>query len=161
MEYNTIYEASHNQFITVPLVIAAVLDVLLLIYAVVNWKSNAKSGKIGMCIVGGFLSMTLLVTIVGHWSSWSIWRKYQNGDYQIAEGTIENYEVGTDEKLSFPDRFTINDVEFMISEQPVFGYGYSLRQYDGGVLCNGLRCKIYYIPYKNENVIMKIMIFRK
>lgn len=159
MEYSTVYEASPRQFLTAPLVIAAVLEVLLLVYAVVNWKNSAKAGKIGMCVVGGFLSVIFLVTTAGHWSSQSIWREYQKGEYQIAEGTIENYEVGSEEKASFPDRFTVNDTEFIIAEQPAFGYGYALRQNDGGALRNGLKCKIFYVPYKYENVIMKIMLF--
>lgn len=161
MEYSIIYEASHNHLITTPFIIAVVLEILLTIYAAVNWKHNSASGKIGMCIVGMFLFMIISVTIVKYCSTQSIWKDYKNGDYQIAEGIIENYEVGTDQKISFPDRFSIGGTEFIISDQPSSGYGYSLRQYDGGILCNGLRCTIYYIPYGYENVIMKIMIFNE
>jgi hypothetical protein len=161
MEYSTIYEASHNQLITVPFMISVALEILLTVYAIVNWKHNSISGRTGMCIVGMFLFMIISVTIFKYCSTQSIWNDYKNDNYQIAEGIIENYEVGTDEKITFPDRFSIGSTEFIISNQPLSGYGYSLRQYDGGILCNGLRCTIYYIPYENENVIMKIMIFNE
>ena len=161
MEYSTIYEASHNYLITTPFIIAVVLEILLTIYAIINWKYNSIGGRMGMCIAGAFLLFIISVTLVKYCSTQLIWDSYKNNDYQIVEGTIENYEVGSDEKISFPDRFSIEGTEFIISNHQSFGYGYSLRHCDGGVLCNGLRCAIYYIPYGSENVIMKIMIYKE
>ena len=41
-------------------------------------------------------------------------------------------------------------MRFIVSDSPSTGYGYILRQYDGGLLRNGLHCKIFYVPYKFE-----------
>lgn len=85
--------------------------------------------------------------------------KYRNEEYIVVEGIVENYEIGTNEKASFPDRFTINGIPFIISNNPHTGYGYTLRHIDGGVVETGTVCKIYYIPYKDENIIMALYIF--
>lgn len=156
MEYGIIYEASHNHLVTIPFIIIVVLEILLTVYTVINWKYNSTSGRIGMCFVGIFLLMIISAIIFKYLSTQSIWNDYKNNNYQIVEGIIENYEVGTDEKLSFPDRFSIEGTEFVVSNHPSTGYGYSLRQYDGGVLRDGCKCAIYYVPYGFENVIMKI-----
>ena len=70
MEYNTIYEASHNHLITTPFIIAIVLVILLTLYAVLNWKHNSStSGRAGMCIAGVFLLMIRSVTIIKYCST--------------------------------------------------------------------------------------------
>lgn len=161
MECITIYEALPNHLVTFPFVIAVALEILLIVFVVVNWKNNSIGTRIGMCIIGVFLFMIIFTIIYNYCSAQFIWNDYKKGQYQIVEGVIEKYEVGTDEKIAFPDRFTVSGKEFIVSNQPAFGYGYSLRQYDGGVLCDGLKCTIYYIPYRFENIIMKIMISKE
>ena len=111
-----------------------------------------------MLIVLFVLFIIIVSTIYSYFVSQRIWDNYKSGDYHTVEGTIEDYEIGTKEKLAYPDRFTVNGVHFIIAESTSTGYGYSKRQYDGGSLRNGLYCKIYYIPYRFENVIMKLEI---
>jgi len=130
----------------------------LAIYSAINWKKNDIGGKVGMCIVFILMLFIIACMIYNYCSSYRIWTAYKNDDYLVAEGMIENYAAGTEEKLSYPDRFTINGVRFIVSDSPSSGYGYTMRQYDGGVLRNGLYCKIIYVPYKGENVIMKVQI---
>ena len=86
-----------------------------------------------------------------------VYGKYIQGDYLTVEGEVENYMPDPD-GANLPDRFSVEDIDFSI---PGFTtvWGYPLRHVDGGELQNGLNVKIYYIPYKFENVIMKIVIF--
>lgn len=158
MGYTCIYEALPNKLITLPFVLLTLAELFLGIYSAINWKKNNVSGKIGMCIIFVLLLFVIICMVYNYCSSYIIWNTYKNDDCFVAEGVIENYVVGTDEKLAYPDRFTVSDIYFIVSNSPASGYGYTLRQYDGGVLRDGLYCKIFYIPYKNENVIMKILI---
>ena len=111
-----------------------------------------------MSIVLSVLLVILFSTIFEHVEAKSLYAKYYSGEYLTTEGVISNYEIGFYEKEAFPDRFTINEIPFVISSAPHSGYGYTLRQTDGGVLRDGITCKIKYIPYKNENVIMALYI---
>ena len=158
MEYICIYEALPNSLFSLPFVILCVFELILTIYTIATWGNNENSTKIGMLIALFVLLIMIVSTIYGYCSSQTIWDNYKSGDYHTVEGTIEDYEVGTEEKLAYPDRFTVNGVHFIIAEHPYTGYGYSKRQYDGGSLRNGLYCKICYIPYGVENVIMKLEI---
>lgn len=158
MEYVCIYEALPNNLFSTPFVILSVIELILTIDTIVNWRNNKNSGKIGMLIVLFVPFIIIVSTIYSYCSSQMIWDNYKSGNYYTVEGKIEDYEIGTKEKLAYPDRFTVNGVHFIIAESPSTGYGYSKRQYDGGSLRNGLYCKIYYIPYRFENVIMKLEI---
>lgn len=158
MEYTCIYEAAPNKLITLPFVVLSVIELFLLIYSVVNWKKNNIGGKIGLCIVLSLLLLVICSLIYNYCSSYAIWSAYEDGDYFVAEGIIEDYVDGTEEKISFPDRFKINDTPFIISNSPSSGYGYTIRQSDGGILENSMHCKIFYVPFKNENIIMKILV---
>lgn len=161
MEYNPIYEALANHLVTAPFLIICLLELLIGLYAIICWKYNSISGRIGICLIGIILFIIIISIIYEYVSTQQIYKKYTSGECLVTEGVIENYEVGTNEKASFPDRFLINDIPFIISNAPSTGFGYSLRQSDGGVLQDGMKCKIYYIPYKHENVIMKLMVCDK
>ena len=87
-----------------------------------------------------------------------IWREYKNGNYKIVEGVIECYEERQSMRYSpAPDNFTVDGVYFYVGVS-YSGYGYPLRQVDGGKLKNGQKCIIHYIETGAENVIMKLQI---
>lgn len=158
MEYTCIYEAAPNNLFTLPFIVLSAIELFLLIYSIVNWKKNNVSGKVGMCIVLILLLLVICSMIYNYCSSFVIWHTYENNNCLVVEGKIEEYVRGTDEKISFPDRFKVNDIPFIVSSAPPRGYGYTMRQYDGGILRNDIRCKIFYVPYKGENIIMKILV---
>ena len=158
MEYTCIYEATPNKLFTLPFIVLSATALFLLIYSAVNWKKNNVSGKVGMFIVFIMLLLVVCILIYNYCSSYAIWNTYEDGNCLVVEGIIEDYVDGTEEKISFPDRFKVNDIPFIISNSPSRGYGYTIRQYDGGILQNGMYCKIFYVPFRNENIIMKILI---
>ena len=114
-----------------------------------------------MSIVVLIFMLIIICILISHMSSISIYNDYLDGEYIIVEGTISNYEIGTGERGAYPDRFTVQGVDFIISDNNSTGYGYSLRHSNGGLLENGKKCKIYYIPYKGENVIMKLYLYNE
>lgn len=158
MEYTCIYEALPNSLVSLPFILLCVLEFCVAIYGIINWKTNAVSGKICICLVFILLIMFISVTIYNYFDSDTIWETYQNGDCLVAEGIIEDYKVGNEGR---PDRFTVNGVDFAVSNSSATGYGYTMRQDSGGVLRNGQYCKIFYVPYKYENVIMKILLVQE
>lgn len=158
MEYTCLYEAPSSRLITFPFIVILVIELIVITYSVINWKKNTISGKIGMVLVSTFLLGIIGATLYDHFSSNTIWKTYQNGEYQTAQGTIEKYTPAVDDSPSVPDTFTVDGKEFTISPAPFTGYGYTERQCDGGLLENGMECKIYYVPYKFENVIVELQI---
>lgn len=156
--YNLIYEATDNTIISLPFIIVCILELIIVFYAIFTWKCNKIDGKIGLCIVSIILLIIIVSIIFEYINTKTLYTKYETGDFLVAEGIIENYEIGTNEKASFPDRFTINGISFIVSNNPYTGYGYTLRYTDGGILENGTTCKIHYIPYKGDNIIMALYI---
>ncbi len=156
--YKLIYEASGISIITVPFVIICIFGGFMLFYTIYTWRGNEIFGRVGMSIVSLVLLIIIFSTIFGHVEAKSLYDEYSSGEYLMTEGVISNYEIGFYEKEAYPDRFIINEIPFVISNAPQSGYGYTLRQTDGGVLRDGVICKIHYIPYKNENVIMALYI---
>ena len=156
MVYTCIYEALPNKLFTVTFIILSLLELTVLVYAIFNWKNNNSGGKFGMCLVAVLLFLVIGSTIYTYFSTKVLWQTYKDGNCVVTEGLIEDYTEETTEASELPDRFIVNDVEFIVSNSPSTGYGYPLRHRDGGLLQNGMYCRIYYIPYRFENIIMKI-----
>lgn len=156
MEYTCIYEALPNSLITPPFLLFLAAEFLLVFYSVTHWQKNNLSGKIGVCIVCLLLLVVIASTVYTYSSSLPIWEAYKNGNGLVAEGAIEDYTAGTNERGDYSDTFTVNGVDFIVTDSPPFGYGYPIRQCDGGVLRGGHYCKIVYVPHNGVNVIMKI-----
>mgnify|MGYP001213392452 CR=1 FL=1 len=158
---NTIYQAEPPQGISVPSIIIILVFIILLIYGIIMWKNNPEVriiDKIGPFVVDGILLICIIsVTITSIDSKYRVWNEYTKGNYLIAKGTIGSYEEvkGISETDIKYDSFIVSDIEFHVPGF-VTVWGYPLRQVDGGVLKNGMNVEIYYIPYKFENVIMKI-----
>ena len=158
MEHLVIYEVKSRNAFPVSLIVMWCLCVICMIFIILLWKRNTFGGKIGMLLaLGGLLLVTIGVS-VDFLTSDVVYDKYMSNDYLVVEGIIEEYEIGTDEKKAYPDRFRVDDVCFIIANPSQTGYGYSMRRADGGVLENGMYVRICYIPYEFENVIMKIEI---
>lgn len=159
MEYICIYQAEHNRFPISWVVIFGGLAAVVLVFAVINWKHNEIGGKIGMCLVSFVLLLVMFSEIYGYFSTYTIWDHYVNGNCLVVEGVIEEYMVNRAEDAPLaPDRFFVNGIDFQVNRKPSIGYGYIYRQCDGGLLKNGLSCKIYYVPFKHDNVIMELHI---
>ncbi len=153
-----IYEASNHQLSVIPGVWLILIIALISLYLKITWKTNSASGKICIFIVLSILIVGVTSFFVSYCSSQTVYKKYLNGEYYIVEGQISEYELGTDEKPSYPDRFSVKGIPFIVSDSPVSGFGYPLRKIDGGILKDGMRCKIYYIPHRFENIIMKLCV---
>ncbi len=72
----------------------------------------------------------------------------------ISGDNITGHEA-LDDGSQRPDTFTVEDVEFMAPEFTAI-WGDPLRRADGGILQDGMNVSIYYVPYKFENVIMRL-----
>ena len=150
-----LYEAQNEA--TFPWAIAIVWGLIcvgLLWIALSHWKQRG---------IGEKLFIIVPIIVIGIYLAWlyqcltvpDLYGQYQKGEYEICEGVIEDYQPALVEGGTV-DRFSINGESFLVSDSPLYGYGYSLRQMDGGVLKEGMRVKICYIPQEVENVIMKI-----
>jgi len=111
-----------------------------------------------------FADVMLVVAIVSavytfHWAKTAVYDQYMKGNYSVVEGTIENYtEIpniagNLDGGVKY-DHFDVNGVLFNVPS--MMSWGYSLTQYDGGVLKDGLNVKISYIFFRFENIMMKV-----
>ena len=79
---------------------------------------------------------------------------YEQGDVQIVEGTVENCDTKHFYKNG-RGSFTVDGVEFN------YGHTVGLPSYRGKnnlIQENGQNVKIHYIPYSNQNLIVKIEI---
>mgnify|MGYP000044506598 FL=1 len=154
-----LYEAQEWYGLSIPFIILCLVDLALLFLLCFLWRKrsvlSAKITTIFVIVVLTFIIGTLVFSHVD--ARKKVYNKYIEGDYLIVEGEVENYMPDPD-GANLPDRFSVDDIDFAI---PGFTtcWGYPLRQVDGGELQNGVNVKIYYIPYKFENVIMKIVIF--
>lgn len=161
MNNSIIYEAKISNEVSVPFIILVVVFLIILIFGIIACVKNPQArivDKIGPFIVDFILLFIIICLAVNSFDSkYKVWDQYSKGDYLVAEGTIENYEKvkGISDKDIKYDSFTVSGINFHV---PGFAtvWGYPLRQIDGGVLKNGIKVKIYYIPYKFENVIMKL-----
>lgn len=80
---------------------------------------------------------------------------YRNGDYQIVEGYVENFDSMPSYGHKY-ETFEINGVKFGHSDYTLM-IGYHNAKSHGGVITrNGQYFKIGYVRYGNENVIVYI-----
>ena len=88
-----------------------------------------------------------------------IYEKYKSGEYEIVEGTVENFhpmpEVGHD-----TEHFEVDGVYFEYMARNAKHY-YSQCKKDGGFITgNGQKVKIWYVSYGGYNHIMQLRLFR-
>ena len=152
-----LYEAQNEAVFPWAIAIGwGLICIALLWIALTRWKQKE---------IGEKLFVIVPIIVIGIYWAWlyqcitvpDLYGQYQKGEYQICEGVIEEYQPAMVDGGTV-DRFSVNGESFIVSDSPFYGYGYPLRQMDGGVLKEGMGVKIYYIPQKIENVIMKIEI---
>lgn len=88
-----------------------------------------------------------------------IYEKYKSGEYEIVEGTVENFhpmpEGGHD-----TEHFEVDGVYFEYMARNAKHY-YSQCKKDGGFITgNGQKIKIWYVSYGGYNHIMQLKLFR-
>lgn len=152
---NTLYEAQNkSSFPWLILVVGGLICIVLIFIALSHWKHKS---------IGEKLFIIVPIVVIGIYLAWiyqcltvpDFYSQYRNGEFQICEGVIEEYRPALVEGDAV-DRFSVNGMSFLISDSPLYGYGYPLRQMDGGVLKEGMNVRICYIQYEFQNVIMRI-----
>lgn len=154
---NVIYEAEPDRGGVSPaFIIVCVMTIALIIYIIVKWRVMDIPARCFICFIATFLCFVIgccIYTLID--SRDQVYDKYVAGDYLTVEGIIEDYTLAEEGEAQLPDRFYVDGVRFSVPGF-VSGWGYPLKQVDGGVLENGKHVRIYYVPYKFENVIMKL-----
>lgn len=88
-----------------------------------------------------------------------IYEKYKSGEYEIVEGTVENFHP-MPEELHDAEHFEVDGVYFEYLARNSKHY-YSQCKKDGGFITgNGQKVKIWYVSYGGYNHIMQLKLFR-
>ena len=130
--YKEIYEAKPFYGVNPAFVIFCVITVLITLLVIVFWKKVDTGVR---CLVSAIIVFMFFIISCQAYTSIDAKRKVYNayvaGEYLEIQGVI-------------------SDPGF------VSAWGYPLKQVDGGILQEGITVRICYIPYKYENVIMKL-----
>ncbi|MBQ7936126.1 MAG: hypothetical protein IJ333_07240 [Clostridia bacterium] len=150
---DVIYEAKSLLKIHPTNVLLGIIAVGFIIFLVINWKKGGLPFRCFFSFVPAFLLFLTICQVYTYFDSQQVYFKYKAGNYEIAEGTIEKYTV-----TEYPhqcDTFQVQGMDFLAPGY-VTGWGYPFNRANGGVLEDGMRVRIYYVPYKFENVIMRL-----
>ena len=157
MDNKIIYEAQLSYGINFPFIIFGIITVLLIVLLIV-FRNKVDIGV--KCLISLIIVFFLFIISCLVYSEvdakLGVYNKYKAGEYSVVEGTIQNYTFNEDAFGDVKyDSFSIEEQYFSV---PGFAscWGYPLKRVDGGVLEDGLSVRICYIPYKCENIIMKI-----
>ena len=125
--------------------------IVLFIFLIKNLKEKGSVPVLGIKIVKIFFSgmiifECILISIV-FFDQIDLYKKtvvaYQNGDYQIVEGYVENFErMGKSGWL--PEKFEINGVKFEYSDSRMIPGGY-YRTKEDCLIANGQHLKVGYV----------------
>lgn len=152
--YRIIYEASTECYIPIGASIFLFIEIAWITISVVKWKKEVLSTKLLLLFLMMFFCFLLLCNLYEYVDvRLNITEKYKFGIVEVVEGEIYDYESVNKNERGM-DHFFVDGVEFSLSS--FTGYGYNIKQRDGGILKNGIYVRIYYIPYKYENVMMKL-----
>ena len=155
---NVLYEAKPFYGVNPACVVFSVIGIVVLILLIIFWGKVTVGVR---CLASFILLFFLFIIVCQVYTSFDtrhkVYNKYKEGNYLTIEGTINDYTLAEENQVNLPDTFTVNEVEFQIPGF-VTCWGYPLKKIDGGILEDGMRVRICYIPYKNENVIMKLEI---
>ena len=156
--YKLIYEARLYYGVNPAFVMLCLIPVFIIALLIIFWKKV----DIGVrCFVSSIIVFILFIIFsqvyIAIDSKHKVYNAYVSGEYLTVEGVISEYTLAEEGQPNLPDRFYVNDVRFSV---PGFVsiWGYPLKQVDGGILKDGIYVRICYIPYKFENVIMKLEI---
>ena len=153
--YEAYYVAPYDfSLVGIIIILATIASI---IFTIKKWKEMDIPTKFFFCAVVATLT---IITATGLYNAFDsndkVYDEYIAGNYQEVEGYITDYIIPREDPPgNISDSFWVNDVYFVI---PGFcsPWGYPLTQSEGGQLQEGMYVRIRYIPYKWENVIMKI-----
>lgn len=161
---NVLYEAGFK--LDALLVIPVVMLVFIALFPVL-WKIYEKNNEVkidyktvkSLCLcMGAFVTVFLIISWASHLSMYNkIVGAYNNGQYEIVEGYVENFVPMPYEGHS-NESFEINGVEFSYSDYESHqGYN-NTKSHDGVIEGNGQHLKIGYIYYNKTygNIIVYI-----
>lgn len=164
MEQRVLYEAGfvfHGAWlILLTLLIASIsMTVRYIKLLIAPQKYGKKGAKVGAVI--GVLGTLILLAALGLVIPYQIemYRStvaaYRNGDYQIAEGYVEQFQPA--KERGNPESFTIDGVDFRYYDT-VVQFGYHTTRARGGVITgDGQHLRIGYTQFRSlKNVIVYI-----
>ena len=154
--YKEIYEAKPFYGVNPAFVIFCVITVLITLLVIVFWKKVDTGVR---CLVSAIIVFMFFIISCQAYTSIDAKRKVYNayiaGEYLTVQGVISDYTLAEEGQPNLPDSFYVDGVEFSVPGF-VSAWGYPLNRVNGGILEDGMCVRICYIPYKFENVIMKI-----
>ncbi|MGN0526303.1 MAG: hypothetical protein ACI4IF_02630 [Acutalibacteraceae bacterium] len=169
MNTHVLYEVTNDSIVhpfSLSFVIICLFFVLSIVYISKTWKnSDSLLGKILFLLVPFLLSVAILTQFINFFKIKHVLSDFENGNCQVAVGKIENYEqhyeVGTMAMEDYPDRFFVDDTEFIVYGYSTYGIEYYWRQVDGSKLQEGQYVRITYKNCFYENLILKVELIEK
>ena len=139
--------------------VSITVGILLLVMLIRDLKLNKEKSfehtktVIASCAILFVLLIAFIVGSIEHWDYVRIVKGYQNKQYSIVEGNVEDFHTS-----SRYESFCVDGVKFEYSNHQ-FGHAYRLTKGEGGVIAgNGQKLRIYYIYSGrfSQNEIVKI-----
>ena len=154
--YKEIYEAKHFYGVNLAFVIFCVITVVIIFILVASWRKIDMQSRFFFLFV---LIFSIFIISCQTYTAIDAKRKVYNayiaGEYLTVQGVISDYTLAEEGQPNLPDSFYVDGVNFSVPGF-VSAWGYPLNRVNGGILEDGMYVRICYIPYKFENVIMKI-----
>lgn len=141
----------HFEFVYFLPLIMLGTTILLFIFLIKNLKEKGSVPVLGIKIVKIFFSCMIMFECILIFliiiSQIDLYKEtvvaYQNGDYQIVEGYVENFEPMSSDGYP-PEKFEINGVKFEYSNRRMIPGGY-YRTKEDCLIANGQHLKVGYI----------------
>lgn len=157
-----LYEC-HFEFDPMMLISWVMLIGSLLMPAILKHDSQKRGHSINIKIVKiicwCFALMALLDGIVSTYMLYDMYKKtvvaYQNDDYQIVEGYVENFDPMPYGGHKY-ETFEINGVKFKYADYRIMVGYHNAKSHGGVIKRDGQYLKIGYVRYGNENIIVYI-----
>ena len=159
---HVLYETSskYEFFIFIPFVVMFLIAMFLFIRYKLNDNENLRNNQIFKRLMGGFICLAIfsIVVLLGQIDMYNkIVRAYEQGNYQIVEGYVENFDpmpYGGHKQESFD----INGVSFSSSDSSVQPGYHNAKSHGGVITGNGQHLKIGYVYYNSAmgNIIVYI-----
>ena len=155
---NVIYEAKPYFRVSFAFIVFCVITILSIVLVIFFWKKFDLGARCFLCFILAFLVFIMACGIYTIIDSNKVYSNYSAGKYKTIEGYIYNYrtEYSPAQSVKY-DEFYVSNVYFF-TPGFVSNWGYPLTQSTGSPLKDGIKVKIHYIPYKFENVIMKLQL---
>lgn len=157
-----LYEC-HFEFDPMMLISWVMLIGSLLMPAILKHDSQERGYSINIKIVKiicwCFALMALLDGIVSTYILYDMYKKtvvaYQNNDYRIVEGYVENFDPMPYGGHKY-ETFEINGVKFEYADYRIMVGYHNAKSHGGVIKRDGQYLKIGYVRYGNENIIVYI-----